>query len=93
MLKCVQASRVRGRASEAERAVLEGVPAMGGLMGTVMILYLLSNLGVMDYKPSMRAGLMLSFVKDWSDGLHTKTHTMHAYFDRLCCVKGRASEQ
>jgi hypothetical protein len=35
---------------------------------------------------------MLSFVKSWSDGLQTKTHTMHAYTDRLCCVKGRASE-
>ena len=32
---------------------------------------------------SRRSGLMLSFVKSWSDWLQTKTHTMHAYTDRL----------
>ncbi len=42
VLKGVQASRVRGRSSEAERAALDGVPAMGGLMGTVTISFVKS---------------------------------------------------
>jgi hypothetical protein len=80
VLKGVPASRVKGRASEpceraCKRAVLKGVQAS-------RVKSRAFAMGGVDDN--------MSFVKYWSDGLQTKTHTMHAYTDRRCCVKGRA---